>query len=684
MKHREVQLSKEFKMQTIKAIIAIVFFIFSYLILLLLALMLTGLCIIAAYALISFKPHFFTLAIGLGLAGMGVLILIFLLKFIFKSHKVDRSHLTEITESQEPELFKMINDIVQAIGTKFPKKVYLSPEVNASVFYDSSFWSMFLPIKKNLMIGLGLVNTVTTEELKAILSHEFGHFSQRTMKVGSYVYNVNQVIFNMLFDNESYELLVQKWANISQYFGLFVVPAVKITEGIKWILRKLYEVVNKSYLSLSREMEFHADEIAASVTGFEPMKKSLLRMALADSAYNNVLNYYNGKISENIRSENIFNDQTAVVNFLSHLNKLPMNNSLPDIMLEEQSKYDKSKLVINDQWASHPSIKDRIERLEKTGFTNNSAHDKLANEIFVDIENHQKLLTNKLFEAVTYTGAVKRLSLAEFSTDYKNGIIKNMFPQLYNGYYDNKIPNQFDLVNTRASDGVSDFKEYFSDEKADWVYTSFALQSDSETLKNIANKVIQIKTFDYDGVRYRSKEALALIDQLKTELDAINSKITKNDAAIFAHFLQEEVAQNRPAQLRERYVEFFAFDKAFDARYELYAKLSNELQFVTVVTPFEQIAANFSSIKPIEQELKNEISVLLADNLIKLEVTNEIRGNLESYVSNTLQYFDGAKYIDGNLDILYKAMNNYAFLQSRKYHQMKSALLQYQAELAQR
>jgi hypothetical protein len=64
-------------------------------------------------------------------------------------------------------------------------------DVNASVFYDSSFWSIIFPIRKNLQIRLGLVNKIIEQELKAILAHEFGCFSQRSTKVGSFVYDVN-------------------------------------------------------------------------------------------------------------------------------------------------------------------------------------------------------------------------------------------------------------------------------------------------------------------------------------------------------------------------------------------------------------------------------------------------------------------------------------------------------------
>ena len=85
---------------------------------------------------------------------------------------------------------------------------------------------MFFPVRKNLQIGLGLVNIVSVSEFKAVMAHEFGHFSQRSMKVGSYVYNVNKVIFNMLYENESYQKLISGWGSVTGYFSIFVSIAV--------------------------------------------------------------------------------------------------------------------------------------------------------------------------------------------------------------------------------------------------------------------------------------------------------------------------------------------------------------------------------------------------------------------------------------------------------------------------
>lgn len=124
MIREDVRQSNEFKAQTKRAIAAIFIFGLVYLIILGLAVTLTVTGILGGISIITSYPHFVTLLLGVGLASLGVLILIFLLKFLFKFKKTDRSHLIEVTAQEEPELFKMIDDIVTEVGTKFPKKVY--------------------------------------------------------------------------------------------------------------------------------------------------------------------------------------------------------------------------------------------------------------------------------------------------------------------------------------------------------------------------------------------------------------------------------------------------------------------------------------------------------------------------------------------------------------------------------
>ncbi len=676
----DIKISPEFRTQTTKAILSIILFITAYLFMLVLAVGLTALCIYGGVMLIVSFPGLVTIVLGIGVASLGVLVLFFLLKFIFKSHKVDRSHLIEIKRIDEPNLFKLIDEIVKEVGTIFPKKVYLSSDVNASVFYDSSLWSMFFPIKKNLQIGLGLVNTVTKSELKAILSHEFGHFSQKTMKVGSYVYNVNQILFNLLFDNESYDNLMTKWANTSWYFSICVVIAIKIIEGVKWILRHIYDVVNKSYMALSREMEFHADEIAANVTGFEPLKNSLLRLSFADHAYNNVLSFYEKKITENKRSENIFKEHLFVLNFLAKYRNIKIINNLPQISENEINKFNKSKLVIKDQWASHPSTIDRIAMLENTGLSAKNINNESANHLFSDIERTQRELTNKVFEDVVFSGECSTITFELFQSDYKEQFFKETFPKVYNGYYDNKNPLFFDIDNIEHLSDNTRFEELFADSKIEMVYTAISLQSDIESIKQISENIFDVKTFDYDGIKYSKKDCKSLLSQLKNEFENLNEKIKLNDINIFKYFKRQELNANVKSSLEKLYTEFFNYEKEFESKYDVYIQLSNELQFINIITPFEQIKTNFIKIEPLEKQLKKGINELLESQICQPELTKEIKENLELYLTKKWQYFGDEKYFEKNLEILFSAMNNYAFLLSQGYFLTKQKLLNYQVE----
>lgn len=680
----QVELSSNFKAQAKKSITSIVLFAVVYLLLFLLALGLTIISVYGGFMLIISVPRLFTIALGIGLASLGFLVLFFLLKFIFKSNKVDRSHLMEITEKEEPDLFLMIKEIVEKVGTTFPKKVYLSGEVNASVFYDSNFWSMFLPVKKNLQIGIGLVNAIDTNELKAILSHEFGHFSQKTMKVGSYVYNVNQIIFNMLYDNEDYDNMIQRWANASGYFTLFVILAVKIVEGIQWILRKMYDFVNKNYLGLSREMEFHADEIAANITGYEPLKSSLLRMNLADYSLNSVLSFYDEKIAENLKSKNIFKEQSFLLDFYAKEDELPFKNGLPNVTLEEANKFNKSKLVIKNQWASHPTTDERIKNLERTNLVVNSDNYNHANALFKNIQTSQEALTNKLFKDVKYTETPRTNSLENFKKEFKEFYFKNTFPKVFNSYYDNKNPIHFNQNEIKSSDKVSTINHLFGDENVNLIYEAIAIENDLETLKQIEDKTIKVKTYDYDGKKYDKKNSKALITNLENKLVKINEQIKENDKAIYSYFKGIEQKNGDENILFGLYSNLFDYDKEFETKIITYKELMEKLQFINFKTPFDKIRDNFKEVKKLEPVLKENISALIKDPKYTPEIKTEMRENIKSYLSIERQYFMGENYIEKNLELLFNILNSYAFLLSKGYFLHKKELLDYKIHLLEK
>ena len=107
----------------------------------------------------------------------------------------------EVTRAEQPRLFEFIDRLADEARAPRAHRVFLSPRVNAAVFYDLSLLNLIIPSKKNLEVGLGLVNTVPLGELKAVLAHEFGHFAQRSMAVGRWVYVSQQIAGHIVAAN---------------------------------------------------------------------------------------------------------------------------------------------------------------------------------------------------------------------------------------------------------------------------------------------------------------------------------------------------------------------------------------------------------------------------------------------------------------------------------------------------
>lgn len=680
----QIQVSATFKKQADEAIYAIVLFVISYFLLFLLATGLTMGCAYAGFKLILGRPSFISLIAGVGLALFGFLILFFLIKFIFKSNKIDYNMLVEIQREQQPQLFQMLDEIVASVGTDFPKKVFLSAEVNASVFYDSNFWSMFFPVRKNLVIGMGLVNSITNNELKAILSHEFGHFSQKSMKVGSYVYNVNHVIYNMLYDNESFEKLMDRLSATSGIFSIFIYLAGAVLRGIQWLLQKLYTVVNITYMGLSREMEFHADEIAAQITGYIPLKESLLRMSLAEHAYHSVLGFYENRISENVQSMNIYPEQYFVMNYLAKDSELEIESGMPKVTFSELNKFNKSKLVIKDQWASHPGIDERIAYLETVAEAKKEAQAAPAITIFQNAEQLCKKLTEILFSTVTYEGEIKKMKEAEFKQLITEDFENNSFDKIYNSYYDQGNPMPFDVDEAvKTNGGEYRIEDLYSDAMVELKFTAISLRSDLETLDMVANPESRIKTFDYDGQKFHRKDGKELKHKLSATLEDVNEKLRDNDKNILRFFMKKSTAIQEPEVLLEKYRTLFELDKGWDDKLKIYDEISQDLEFTARVTPFKQIIKNFEKIKEKEDRLKSRLNELLTakEEAFKKAISKDDRETLEKYLEKDWVYFKGENYNDTNLNLLYTALNAYPAIMSKLFFNLKKSLLDYQVAL---
>lgn len=141
-------ISPAYRTKLISAIISISVFFIVYFVLILISLALIFLLGYGAVKIIALHANYLTLVLALGLFSIGLVVFYFLIKFIFIKNTYSTRHLIEVDRNKQPELFALIDEIVAETAVKMPGKVFLSPDVNASVSYNSVFWSMFLPVKK--------------------------------------------------------------------------------------------------------------------------------------------------------------------------------------------------------------------------------------------------------------------------------------------------------------------------------------------------------------------------------------------------------------------------------------------------------------------------------------------------------------------------------------------------------
>jgi Zn-dependent protease with chaperone function/Tfp pilus assembly protein PilX len=666
--------SLAFKSEVRKVLISIALFILVYILLMGAAIGLALLTGFGGVLLIAAYPSFITLMLGLGLMGLGIMVLIFLVKFLFRKVHVDRSHLTEIKKKDQPELFAFIKKLTDEVGAPFPKRIYLSADVNASVFYDSGFWSMFLPIRKNLHIGLGLVNAVNLSEFKAVLAHEFGHFSQRSMKLGSYVYNVNQVIYNMLYDNAGYGQALQSWGNISGYFAIFANLTVGIVEGIQGILKKMYGYINKNYMSLSQQMEFHADAVAASVAGGNQLITALRRLNVAANCHQKLLETYGAWMNENLKAENMYPSHTALMHRFSADFEIPLDHGLPDIDESTFKKLFSSRVVIKDQWASHPSTEDRARELERLNLVTETVY-LPAWAIVRDAERVQKQMTDFIYASATFRQTPNTFSDATFHQRFDEEVRKFRFDPIYKGYYDYRsvLPTDFDKMLDSSASTVTDL---LSDEVLGNPKKLEALLGDIQTLDAVRSQPNDIETFELDGKRHSKKEIDQAIETLEVAKKQLEEAIAQADHRITSFFFRKAQTLGKEAEMKMKYDAWAAAEAEAKTVADQYSSCLETLQ--TAYNPsltVENAYAIDSQIKFKTKPIKERMQTLL-DTHIANEIKAAEREKLTEFINSKANYFTEYKGFDSQaIDLFHEAITIlYHFYADKALYAKRNAL----------
>ena len=287
---------------------------------------------------------------------------LYLVKPLFMVNRDYDDSRREVDRDECPELFAMIEDVAGKTGNKMPTHVYLSAEQNACVFYETtSIWSVFFPTGKSLMVGTGLLYGLNESELKAIIAHEFGHFSQHSMKVGTITYRLLLVIRGMieLTQEEQREAALSRADSDSSKSWFHV--AGDAMASITKLTIKFYNYIEKKNRSLSRYMEFEADAVACKIVGARSFISSICKLEVLSGRYGT----YENIIARLLQEKKYVGDYERGYEIVENLlaedeGEFITYDRLQTTIANGKSKFP-SRIVVVDGWNTHPSADERIE-----------------------------------------------------------------------------------------------------------------------------------------------------------------------------------------------------------------------------------------------------------------------------------------------------------------------------------
>ncbi len=296
-------------------------------------------------------------------------LLAFLVKGVFFVKRGTLGPSIEVTPDDEPQLYAFIRRIADETGSPRPHRVFLTPEVNASVFYDISVRNLIWPTRKNLNVGLGLVNVLTLDELKAVLAHEFGHFAQRTMALGTWVYIGQQALGAVVARRDAFD----KFLDGLSRFDIRIAWIGWAMRLIVWAIRAAIDTAFRGVVvlqrALSREMEFQADLVSVSLCGSDSLVHALRRLGPADDALGRAAAFAARESRAGRPVADVYGLQAAVLEHLRRVWQDPLLGDVPPVPGDRPAAHRVFTRAIADvprMWATHPPSRDREERAKST------------------------------------------------------------------------------------------------------------------------------------------------------------------------------------------------------------------------------------------------------------------------------------------------------------------------------
>lgn len=485
-------------------------------------------------------------------AVMAAIVFLFLVKSLFKFQKSATNTLMEVTEEEYPVLFYFVNRICEDTKAPVPAKIFVTHDVNAAVFYSNSVLSLFMPVEKNLLIGLGLVNSLNMSEFKAVLAHEFGHFSQSSMRLGSYVYVANHVITDLVYRRDYLDTLLDDFKRLNLRIAIFAWAIYGVLRVLRGILGVAFRLINFQDRALSRQMEFHADLVAVSITGSDSLVHVLKKLDFANLCMQHAATDLESAALHNRFSADFYYHQTRAADYLRR--KDQGAGQVPEIPADggvtTQVFTDETAPAMARMWATHPTNHDREQNAKRT-YLRGPNDERTPWLLFSNSAGLRRRMTQIVYRELLKRSAKDLMPPEEVQLFIDAEHQEMEHCQRYNGFYDGRwlqlqpaeLPRLLEhsrSIENSISHIEASAKRIYEAEYVRWMAAHKVRRNEMGLLVRLQStdrKKEAVTTFDFRGVKHSKAEIESLAAMVDKELDADTEWLTAFDTEVMLSHL---------------------------------------------------------------------------------------------------------------------------------------------------
>jgi Zn-dependent protease with chaperone function len=553
------QPTAEYKRRVVLVLISVLVFFLFYLALTI------GSLLACIFALVLLGPF------GIVVSIPSLLFFLFLVKGFFKRRDQERTTRVEVTAEDEPLLFAFLERICEETGASMPRHVYVSHDLTASVMTPATVLSLFWPVGQDLDIGLGRVASTNLSEIKSTLSHEFGHFSQKSTRLGAYVYVAHNIIIDLVAGRDWFDRMIEGWCRLDVRIAWMGWALY----GVVWLMRKVLEgfffLIHLMHRSLSRQMELNADLVSVAVAGSDARVHSLFRYKFAEEVWTELLKDLGAATDHKLYTADLYYHFNHTANYLRKKHKDPKRGIPPPLAEDPCDTPDLFKPGEDDDdhdpWSTHPSLYER-EQNAKEYYIRCPIDDRSAWVLFRDPQKLREDVTYLFYRAAGY----KKRQLeeaadpAEVQAFIDGERAETTYDVRYHGLYDDRyieIEDVQELITEADSAGWNEGRlervaaKLYDNELKEWMDGYTARREEYRLLTGLASGELELKGEDLEfrGRKYDVEEAKRLLKKVDKELEEDRQYFEGLDRRAFLVFYQmaTQLGDKSPRELADRY-----------------------------------------------------------------------------------------------------------------------------------